>query len=109
MENTTYKNIILEFKRMLKEFEMKKSEFNDESVFTAKLLQKCFELDKWKIQQVKKHKLEEEHILEELLEHECFYTFDVSSVSDLLEEYYTLSEVQSVFEKYKNQFVKWSD
>jgi hypothetical protein len=52
-------------------------------------------------QTVKKKKLVEAEILDELQNHECFYTGDISDVVDLFEGTYTKQQIRDVYNKHR--------
>ena len=52
-------------------------------------------------QTVKKKNLVEAEILDELQNHECFYTGDISDVVDLFEGTYTKQQIRDVYNKHR--------
>jgi hypothetical protein len=59
------------------------------------------EIDLWKKQQIKKGKIQEQEILYELNNHECFYTCSIEDALDVLSDDYTFKEVLAVYNKHK--------
>lgn len=51
-------------------------------------------------QLIKDNNFQEDEILYELCNHECFYTYEIDSVVDIFEGIYTTEEIRKVF--YKN-------
>ena len=61
-------------------------------------------LDETFFSQIKKFKLEEDEILYELQNHECFYTGDIDDVIEMFEDRYTRQMIVSVYRKNYDKF-----
>jgi len=63
------------------------------------------EINNWGRNEIKKKKLEEQEILYELRNHECFYTGEIDDVLDMFKGTYTDEQIRLVYRKYcKSEF-----
>lgn len=132
METTTYHEIKLEKENMLnqlvvdckmffafsdKQFEENKTELKEgekyvslgtgvylPNIYVNEWIAETKRIKAWEKVQIRNSKQEEEHILFELKNRECFYTGDVNDAFEILKEFYTLDEVQTVFRKHQKTY-----
>lgn len=58
------------------------------------------EINNWARNIIKQNKLEENEILYELRNHECFYTGEIDDVLDMFKDIYTEEQINVVYRKY---------
>ncbi len=63
-------------------------------------------IEKWYKLQLQKTRTNENDILEELNNYECFYTEDTEYAVSALEDRYTYEEVQAVYKKYRKKMLE---